>query len=57
MKSLKQITKQPETRKLRLAKLRDELRELEDELRMYADTTEDATQDLEACVETLSQYV
>lgn len=57
MRSLKQIKKQLETRKQRLAKLRDELRELEPELQMYADTAEDATQDLKTCIETLSQYV
>jgi predicted nucleic acid-binding Zn-ribbon protein len=57
MKSIKQITRQLETKKRHLAKLRDELRDLELEVEQYVDNASEAFRDLEACVETLSQYV
>jgi len=57
MKSIKQITRSLEVRKVKLAKLRDELRELETDLSQYAENAESAYDDLEHCVDTLSMYL
>ena len=57
VKSLKRITAQLETQKRHLAKDRDALREIESEIQMYAESADSALQDLECCIETLSQYV
>ncbi len=54
---MKRIIKQLEAKRVKLAKLRDELRDLEGTLRDQADNADYALEDLEHCIATLSEYV
>jgi len=54
IKKLRDLLK---TKSTKLAKLRDELRELQYEVETFADSAETACEALDQCIDELSQYV
>jgi len=54
---MKRIIKRLEAKRVKLAKVRDELRELEAEIADQAYNADSALEDLERCIATLSEYV
>ena len=56
MKSTKQLVRQLEIKKKQLAKIRDELRKLEQEIEEFTSISAECVDDLTACIERLSQY-